>query len=235
MPEENNRIITDHLSDYLMVSEESGLINLKNEGISKKKIFFVGNIMIESLLMTKEKWSKIKLEGKLEKFIDDKTILVTFHRPENVDDKKKLSKVVKILKDLSKDYKIVFPVHPRTIANLKIFGLSKDMENNHGVYLTEPMGYFEFLKILSLSKMVITDSGGVQEESTFLRIPCITIRNNTERPVTVTKGTNVLFKLDERNFTAKVEQHVISISKGNFRKIKYWDNLVSKRIADVIR
>ena len=109
------------------------------------------------------------------------------------------------------------------------------MENNPGVYLTEPMGYFEFLKILSLSKMVITDSGGVQEESTFLRIPCITIRNNTERPVTVIKGTNVLFKLDENNFTAKVEQHVISISKGNFRKIKYWDNLVSKRIADVIR
>jgi UDP-N-acetylglucosamine 2-epimerase (non-hydrolysing) len=230
MPEEINRLLTDSIADFLFVTEKSGLINLRNEGIPDDKIFFTGNVMIDSLvrhLPLAEKLSFYK-KYKLEK---NKYVLVTLHRPGNVDTKEGLEALLKLLNTLSDKRKILFPVHPRTKLNMKIFGLDNLVGKN--IIITEPVGYLDFLSLIKDSELIITDSGGIQEESTYLGIQCITVRNNTERPVTVDVGTNQCIGTD----MIKVEEAALRILNGQIKKgiiPELWDGKAAERITEII-
>lgn len=234
MPEEINRILTDHVSDYLMVSEQSGLDNLKREGFQAEKIFYVGNIMIESLIKTQSKWKQIVLPPDVEKFLLQSPAIATFHRPENVDHLTHLNEVVKILKELTIEMPVIFPIHPRTKSQLiKQNLLNKLIHPN--ILITDPLGYFEFIQIISRSRVVVTDSGGVQEETTYLNIPCVTFRKNTERPVTLEMGTNKLLQLHESDRINKILNHLSLLnSEPQLKKVPLWDDHVSNRIMDSI-
>lgn len=234
MPEELNRVITDHISDLLMVSEPSGLTNLKNEGIPEDKVHFVGNIMIESLIRTRNRWGNLKLSEQLETAIKSPFATATFHRPENVDTRENLEKLLEIIQGISENYKVIFPIHPRTRQRISQFGLEEVLKNKNLVTI-EPLGYFEFLKLISASAFVITDSGGIQEETTYLNIPCITIRKNTERPVTITEGTNRLAGLYDQGLRKVVESHIHEVHKHRKISIALWDDQVSERISGVIK
>jgi len=233
MPEEINRMITDHITDYLMVSEKSGIENLKKEGICDDKVFFVGNIMIESLLMTKEKWGNIEHNDVISNFIRDKYAIATFHRHENVDTVEDLNKIIAILREVSKRIRIVLPLHPRTYKNLQKFNLLEEI-NSENILITQPLDYFRFINLVSNSKVVLTDSGGIQEETSYLNIPCVTFRKNTERPITIELGTNILMSVDEKNTLDKVLKHVLDINEKKYEVIPLWDNQVSERIEKVI-
>lgn len=235
MPEEVNRVITDHVSNYLMVSEPSGVINLQNEGFEGDKIIFVGNIMIECLLNSKHHWEAITLTSDLDTFYQQKPIVATFHRPENVDERKNLEHIVDILFTLSFTQPVVFPIHPRTKSRMMQFGLLKQFENNKNILISEPLGYFEFLKLVSNAKLVITDSGGIQEETSYLNIPCVTFRKNTERPITITIGTNLLLDISEVDYNALIYQHIKKINSRTPLSIPLWDNNVSHRIVEFIK
>jgi len=230
MPEEINRLLTDSISDYLFVTEESGLINLKNEGISDKKIFFVGNVMIDSLIqfLPKAEKSSILKEYSL---LPKDYILVTLHRPSNVDSKDFLKELMSLFKSLSVNKKIIFPVHPRTKKNLEESGYSSNFHKN--VILTEPIGYIDFLSLTKNAELIITDSGGIQEESTYLGVQCITVRNNTERPITVKVGTNQLIGTDLKN----VENAAKEILSGNIKNgniPELWDGKAAERITEIL-
>jgi len=235
MPEENNRIITDHISDFLMVSENSGLENLKKEGINDEKVFFVGNIMIECLLMTKKKWENIILDNNIIDFMNNqKVVVATFHRPENVDKKKDLTKIVNIITTVASKKKVILPLHPRTRNSLEKHDLLYHLKQKN-ILLTEPKNYFSFLHLVSKSDFVITDSGGIQEETSFLKIPCITFRKNTERPVTIDLGTNILLDINEQFVLKKIESHINSIPSKIKEEIPLWDINVSNRIVEIIK
>jgi UDP-N-acetylglucosamine 2-epimerase (non-hydrolysing) len=191
MPEEINRIVTDSIADYLWTPSRDGNENLIKEGVSQDRIFFVGNIMIDSLEMLRP-----KIEG-LDKFkefgFDTKSYgVVTLHRPSNVDNPPVLEKLCRVLSEISASLPLIFPVHPRTRASLETAGLMAMLEKAGGMTLTEPLGYADFMNLVMSSRVLITDSGGIQEETTYLGIPCLTLRENTERPVTITQGTNRL-------------------------------------------
>lgn len=231
MPEEINRMRTDKISDFLFTTEESGNQNLANEGIDQKKIFFVGNVMIDSLLSHKERAAKSKILEKLKLTKNDYAVL-TLHRPSNVDSKESLKYVLDILNEIQKNIKIAFPAHPRTIKNLENFDLLKYAESQKNLILTKPLGYLDFLCLMINSKFVLTDSGGIQEETTVLGVPCITMRNNTERPVTSEQGTNILVSTDK----AKILEAVNTLKEASFKaKIPpLWDGKAAKRIVQVI-
>ena len=235
MPEEINRIITDHISDYLMVSEPSGIINLKKEGIADDKVLLVGNIMIECLLRTKEHWQNIKLRDEINNFYLQKPVVATFHRPENVDVPDNLKRIVDVLKTFSKDQPVIFPIHPRTKAKLEENDLYLSLKSDENILLTDPLSYFEFLKLISNASLVITDSGGVQEETSFLNIPCVTFRKNTERPVTVEVGTNMMMSIWDNDFFEKISQHLQLQNHRNNVEIPLWDIEVSKRVVNFIK
>jgi len=228
MPEEINRIVTDVIADYLFVSEKSGLVNLQKEGIAKEKIFFVGNIMIDSLVyfLSQMEESNILKELKIEK---NDYILVTFHRPRNVDIKVYLAKLVKFLNNIAEKKKVVFPIHPRTKKNMKKFGFTF----NDNVISIEPAGYIDFLTLLKNALLVITDSGGIQEETTYLGVQCITVRDNTERPSTVEIGTNQLIGTD-LNKVEIAANEILSgkVKEGNIPEL--WDGKTAGRIVDII-
>lgn len=235
MPEEINRIITDHISDYLMVSELSGIINLKREGIADDKVLLVGNIMIECLLLTKKHWQNIQLNDEINRFYMQKPLVATFHRPENVDIPDNLKRIVEILKTFSRDQPVIFPIHPRTKAKLEENNLYSALKSDENILLTEPLSYFEFLKLISNARLVITDSGGVQEETSFLNILCVTFRKNTERPVTIQLGTNILMDIWDTDYFSKMLQHLQFQNNRNIVEIPLWDMEVSKRIVDYIK
>lgn len=230
MPEEINRLLTDAISDLLFVTEKSGLQNLANEGIQKKKIFFVGNVMIDSLKKFIPKTSSSKLIEEL-KLSSKKFVLVTLHRPSNVDDPKQSEKLVDLLNNIASIRKIVFPIHPRTKKNWIDFGFFNKL--NHNILTTEPIGYLDFISLINNAELIITDSGGIQEESTFLGVQCITLRNSTERPVTVEVGTNQLLgnDLEKAKFTA-FEILNGKIKQGNIPEL--WDGKASERITEII-
>ena len=232
MPEELNRIVTDHLSDFLFVSEESGLDNLRNEGIDPAKVFFVGNIMIDSLIANLSRADESDI---LEKVAarSGRFGLVTLHRPSNVDSKERLSKLVNLLKNISLNYSLIFPLHPRTRNNLKKYSLFDKLKSLENIQILEPQGYFEFLKLMKESSFVITDSGGVQEETSYLNVPCITIRDNTERPVTCTLGTNSLIPFDQIDTVERVLTEKLSNKRSDV-KIPKWDGKTAERIAQII-
>jgi UDP-N-acetylglucosamine 2-epimerase (non-hydrolysing) len=234
MPEEVNRVITDHISDYLMVSEPSGIKNLQREGFPDNKVRLVGNIMIECLLRTKKHWEAIELNKEIQQFYDRKPIVATFHRPENVDNPATLQRIIDILRNFSVRQPIVFPVHPRTKARFIENSLFETLKNDSEILITEPLSYFEFLKLVSNASLVITDSGGVQEETSFLNIPCVTFRKNTERPITVELGTNIMMSITDEEYPGKIQQHINCIQNRPAVEIPLWDEDVSKRILDTI-
>ena len=230
MPEEINRIITDQLADMLFTPSLDANEHLLHEGISEDKIYFVGNVMIDTLVRllpkAEERWQR----GVLGLEVQEKPYcLVTLHRPSNVDDPTMLDSIFKTLLDLSTLITIIFPVHPRTRERLK--GIVGDPSAD--MHLIEPVGYLDFLALQQHATLVITDSGGIQEETTFLQVPCLTVRNNTERPITVTCGTNIIVGQDME----RLKRETIRILEGNFKQSSIpplWDGTTGQRIAEII-
>jgi UDP-N-acetylglucosamine 2-epimerase (non-hydrolysing) len=237
MPEEINRILTDSISDLLFCTEESGVQNLIKEGVSPGKIHFVGHVMIDTLLnnIRRAKKSTIIEDLKKENKLKQKDyVLLTLHRPSNVDNLEALDNIVKSLEFIAKDKEIIFPIHPRTRKMMKSFNLLNRVESIVNLQLIEPVGYLDFIKLMSESSLVLTDSGGIQEETTALRIPCITLRENTERPITVTLGSNQLVgsnpeKLKQAYSITKQK------TKDDYSIPPLWDGKASKRIVNIIK
>lgn len=232
MPEEINRLLTDEITDFFFVTEQSGMDNLLKEGKKDSQLFFVGNTMIDTMVAFEEKIndSLISKELGLEK---DKFVLMTIHRPATVDSKTELEKLISLIELIAGRYKIVFPVHPRTISNLRKFELYDRFNTIDNLKISEPLDYFAFQKLIADCKFILTDSGGIQEESTFRQKPCITLRPNTERPSTVDIGTNTLLPFDLSLITAAVE----SIENGTYKKGKIplmWDGSSSSRIVKIL-
>ena len=231
MPEEINRILTDHISDFLFTSERSADNNLRKEGIVKERIYFVGNIMIDSLIMNIEKAKKLYTHKKFN-LKKGCYALITLHRPSNVDIKIKLLKLIEIIEFICSNTKAIFPMHPRTMKNFIKFSLLKNLENNN-LIITEPLGYLEFLELLINSKFILTDSGGIQEEASYLDIPVLTLRKETERPITEEQGSNIV--VGDNKYM--ILYHVKNILNGKFikaKKIKYWDGKTSQRIVKTL-
>lgn len=233
MPEEVNRIVTDVLSDLLFTTSAEAETNLVREGIDPKKIRFVGNVMIDSLLKHREaarRDSTALADFGLEA---GRYVLVTLHRPSNVDEPGQLKGLLGALGRLSEERKVLFPVHPRTRKNIGAFGLDAVVASHPGIQLTDPIGYLDFLRLLDDSELVLTDSGGIQEETTVLGVPCLTVRPNTERPVTITEGTNILVGTDP----ARIEEEGLKVLSGETksgRAPELWDGRSAGRIADAL-
>lgn len=252
MPEEINRVLTDAVSDYLFTHCPEADENLIREGIPKEKIYLVGNVMVDSLLYNKEKAKKSDILAKLG-LMNNPSIthnsslitnyaLLTLHRPSNVDFKDSLAEIVSALVKISRHIPIVFPAHPRTIKNLKKFNLlrffkqvniNKKERIDRGVYLLHPLGYLDFLNLEMHTKFVITDSGGIQEETTALNIPCLTLRNTTERPITLTQGTNTLV-WNEKDKIIEEAIRILENGGKNESCRAFWDGKAAKRIVEII-
>jgi len=231
MPEEINRILTDSISDFLFVTEQSGIDNLKKEGIPEEKIFFVGNVMIDCLINNLEKIKSLETAKKIG--LKNKEFgIITLHRPSNVDNSDTLSSILDSIEKIQESIPLVWPIHPRTKNSIKKFNLNQKVDKLQNVKLTEPLGYLEFISLVMNSKMVLTDSGGIQEETTFLHVPCITLRENTERPVTVSHGTNILVGTNkEKLFNAF--NKIQNINK-KMSLPPLWDGKASERIVKII-
>lgn len=241
MPEEINRLVTDAISDYFFTTSVDADENLINEGIPHDRIFMVGNLMIDSLMVNLKKAESVE---RLVKTIDsvqevqvDKTVpsggygIMTFHRPSNVDDPETLAKLVQVWGTVSQKIPLVFPIHPRTVKNLKTFGLFDILQSYKNIFLTEPVGYLEFIHFIKHASFALTDSGGIQEETTALNIPCLTIRPTTERPVTIWEGSNKLIKVQD----IESEINLILNGKGKSGNVpKYWDGHSAERIVKIL-
>jgi UDP-N-acetylglucosamine 2-epimerase (non-hydrolysing) len=233
MPEEINRVLTDRVSDLLFVTEQSGVDNLKNEGINSDRVHFVGNVMIDTLMANREKAEKSDILQRLK--LDEKGYaVVTLHRPSNVDNMERLGEIVTAFEEISKEVKIVFPIHPRTQNNVKGDDLERRILGMENLILLEPVGYLDFLCLTSKACLVMTDSGGIQEETTILGVPCMTLRENTERPVTVTEGTNRLVRLTSDEILRNYREIMDNLDSFGARVPKYWDGRAAGRIADVL-
>jgi len=229
MPEEINRLMTDQISDLLFTPSRDGDENLLREGIPSGKIRFVGNVMIDTLVkMLPKALSQASLDEA--KFKPGAYVLVTLHRPSNVDDPAVLSEILQALAEISRKQPVVFPVHPRTRERIKDSGIQLP---NTSLHLIEPLGYLGFLSAMKRAALVLTDSGGVQEETTYLGIPCLTARPNTERPITITSGTNRLVASNCRHILEAVEN---SLSEATRTAVKpeLWDGRASERIVNVL-
>jgi UDP-N-acetylglucosamine 2-epimerase (non-hydrolysing) len=231
MPEEINRVVTDALSSYHFTTCRDAEDNLRKEGISRKKIFFVGNVMIDTLLRLKKKSERSLVLNKMGLKKKEFAVL-TLHRPGNVDEIGKLEKIISIVEDISKKIPVVFPAHPRTAKKMKSSaGLALATKN---IIIIPPLGYLDFIKLVDNSKLVVTDSGGIQEETTALGVPCLTLRENTERPVTVREGTNILCGISGK----KIMKEVNVILAGRYKKGRMpelWDGKAAERIIGVLK
>ncbi len=289
MPEELNRLLTDSVANYLFVTEESGLTHLKNEGVPDEKVFFSGNVMIDSLVRYQEKAKNSTILADLglspsasglqtpasrlqtpasglqtpasglqtpasglqtsasglqthasglqtlaSGLQTSDYIVMTMHRPANVDTEKGLNSILELMELSAQKTNIVFPIHPRTRAHMDKFGLTKRMEAVPNLILTEPLGYLEFIQLMSHAKAILTDSGGIQEETTYLGIPCLTFRDSTERPVTVSLGTNqLLADLDPQKTYQALEKILAGeVKKGSIPPL--WDGHAAERIAHTL-
>lgn len=232
MPEELNRKVTDAISDILFTPSKDGDENLIYEGVDRKKIHFVGNIMIDSLVSILKRIDQSYEDKVFEKFgVQRKNfVLVTLHRPSNVDDKSDLWQIMNFLNNLSLRIPVIFPVHPRTKKMINEFDTSF---NTNGTFkIVEPLRYKEFIAVEKYPKFVLTDSGGIQEETTYLNVPCLTLRPNTERPITITQGTNELVSMGD------VEERIELILSGNWKEggmPELWDGKTAKRIVDFLK
>jgi UDP-N-acetylglucosamine 2-epimerase (non-hydrolysing) len=233
MPEEINRIVTDSISDLLFVTEQSGIDNLTNEGINSDKIHLVGNVMIDTLLANREKSQGSAILGQL-RLVKKKYAVVTLHRPSNVDNPGSFEKILAAFESMQKEIKLVFPVHPRTRNNLEGTYLHDYVKRMQNLILLEPVGYLDFLKLMSHAALVITDSGGIQEETTILGIPCMTLRDNTERPVTIEEGTNQLVKSETENIISAYRELKAKDFNVSGCVPRYWDGKAAERIVEII-
>jgi UDP-N-acetylglucosamine 2-epimerase (non-hydrolysing) len=223
MPEEINRLVTDQLADLLFTPSEDGDENLRREGIVTEKIFRVGNVMIDSLVRLLPAAKATRTAG-----LPDRYALVTLHRPANVDDSVRLKGILESLLEVNRDLAVVFPAHPRTRKRIEDFGL-----NAGQLRLLDPLPYVDFLGLQSRATVVITDSGGIQEETTYLGVPCLTVRENTERPITVSMGTNVLVGRDREKLRAELSRVLAGkAKKGSVPPL--WDGHAGDRIADIL-
>jgi UDP-N-acetylglucosamine 2-epimerase (non-hydrolysing) len=233
MPEEVNRVLTDCISDVLFVTEPSGVANLKNEGVNSDNVHLVGNVMIDTLLSNRAKAEQSTILETMG-LAPKQYAVITLHRPSNVDDLANLEKIIAAFEVIQKDLKLVFPIHPRTRNNMKGTDLQRRVEAMENLILLEPVGYLDFLKLTAHAALVMTDSGGIQEETTILGVPCMTLRKNTERPVTVTEGTNQLVKLNTEDILAAYHE----LRTTNFSvagKIPhFWDGKAAQRIAEIL-
>jgi UDP-N-acetylglucosamine 2-epimerase (non-hydrolysing) len=257
MPEEQNRILTDHLADILFVTEPSGIKNLRREGIPSSRIHFVGNTMIDSLLANKAKAAASNVLDQLKLRVASTGngkiphvapyALLTLHRPANVDNREAFTRILDGLAPLAAKMPIIFPAHPRTAKRVEEFGLgarintrdaiaSSSIENafsvRPGIRMTPPSGYLDFHCLMQFAKLVVTDSGGIQEETTCLGVPCVTVRENTERPVTVSSGTNVLAGVKPAGIKKAIQKQLIG--KRTRKMPAKWDGQSAKRIVQII-
>jgi UDP-N-acetylglucosamine 2-epimerase (non-hydrolysing) len=233
------------VADYLFVTEESGMQHLKNEGVADERVFFAGNVMIDSLVRYQEKaktttiledlglsTSDYRLATAAERQLaTDNYIVMTMHRPANVDTEKGLQSILELIELSGKDTKIIFPIHPRTRAHMEKFGLADRLDQAKNLIMTEPLGYLEFIQLMSNATAILTDSGGIQEETTYLGVPCLTFRDSTERPITVTLGTNQLLSdLDPKKTYAALQEILAGkVKKGSIPPL--WDGKAAERIA----
>jgi UDP-N-acetylglucosamine 2-epimerase (non-hydrolysing) len=232
MPEEINRLLTDAISDLLFCSEPAGVENLRREGISPDKIFLVGNVMIDTLLKFRKKAEESTILQTLG-LIPHRYAVLTLHRPSNVDDPEALTRLLDALKVIARELPIVFPVHPRTHKNLSNMGLMNRLADLGNLRLIEPIGYLEFLKLMAWAVVVLTDSGGIQEETTILKVPCLTLRPNTERPITTEVGTSRVVGTDPDGIIAGWRD----IQGGRWPRGKIpekWDGKAAQRIVQVM-
>lgn len=233
MPEEVNRILTDRISGLCLVTEPSGRANLLKEGTPDGSIVMVGNTMIDTLVAFEAEIARSPVMQELGLAAEGHA-LITMHRPDNVDHEEPLNRLVALIALVAARRQVVFPVHPRTARNLERFGLIGRLKALPGVVLCEPLGYFGFQRLIATSAFVITDSGGIQEETTFRRIPCLTLRPSTERPVTITEGTNELITFDLDALAAALER----IEGGTFKKGRIpslWDGHATERVVEAIK
>ena len=232
MPEEINRILTDSISDLLLTPSLDGNENLQNEGVSNTRVEFVGNIMIDSLYDALERVREMDINPAKALNLERYSV-VTLHRPSNVDSEEMVNQLVEHLVEISKKIAVVFPMHPRTRNNLRKFGKLSILEAEPSIFVLDPLGYLEFVSLVGGSTLVITDSGGLQEETTSLSIPCLTLRENTERPITITEGTNKLIT-DLSILQSSIDEALTSESIQNKQKPKYWDGRTAERIVNAI-
>ncbi len=244
MPEEINRTLTDHLADLLFVTEQSGLGNLRQEGIPDRKIHFVGNTMIDSLLAFKHKADQSPILDNLGLRGGNSSrhgstngaaryALLTLHRPSNVDQRESFLNILEGLEDLANACPIIFPAHPRTQKRIAEFGFERFFDIEKGrIRLVDPLGYLDFMCLMGHAAVVVTDSGGIQEETTCLGIPCVTVRENTERPITVQVGTNILAGTSKEGIRRATRQQLQSRTQGTIPEA--WDGKSAQRILEVI-
>ena len=232
MPEEINRLVTDALSDYLFTTCEDANENLRREGVPEDKIFFVGNVMIDSLLANVERAQRSDVLTKLD-LQEGNYAVLTLHRPSNVDCPPTFARILEALKEVQREITIVFPAHPRTQARIRELGFAPWVGSMSNLMLLDPLGYLDFLKLMSGSKFVMTDSGGMQEETTVLGVPCLTLRENTERPITVTQGTNTIVGTDPDRIVAE-SLTIINRGGKKGRVPELWDGRAAKRIVRIL-
>jgi len=238
MPEEINRVLTDQISEWLFTTERKARDNLVREGIDEHKIHFVGNVMIDTLLERRS--HAIPPAETLKSAMDPNEFLeaphgfgvLTLHRPSNVDDPQTLRRLLAVLRGISERVPLVFPVHPRTMSRIKAAGVEKLLADSR-ILCLPPLGYLEMLGLMSTARLVLTDSGGMQEETTALGVPCLTLRENTERPVTVEEGTNTIVGTDAQRIEQGVADIITTGGKSG-RVPELWDGLAARRIADVL-
>ena len=230
MPEEYNRLLTDHIADLLFTTERSANENLRREGVPEEKIHFVGNVMIDTLVQllpkAAERWNVLRSTFNVQRYV-----LVTLHRPSNVDKPETLREILLALNDIAQEVPVIFPAHPRTCQHIAEFGLGNLQLATCNLQLIEPLGYLDFLALMRHAALVITDSGGIQEETTYLGIPCLTARPNTERPVTIEMGTNRLVPSERQALvdTAFAVLNDHRLSPHNCPDL--WDGRAAQRIC----
>lgn len=228
MPEELNRLLTDQLADFCLTPSRDGDANLLREGIPPERIFFVGNIMIDSLLVAMKQAKELSLAKNLG-LARGKYVLATFHRPSNVDDRTQLEEILGALRAISINHPVVFPMHPRTKERISAFGLQTG-----SICVLDPVGYMESLHLQDGAALVVTDSGGLQEETTVLGVPCLTLRDSTERPVTVTEGTNEIIPVRTTQRILEAFERGIAKSRSP-RRPEGWDGRTAERIVQVFK
>jgi UDP-N-acetylglucosamine 2-epimerase (non-hydrolysing) len=232
MPEEHNRLVTDVLADYYFITEESGYKNLVADGHDENRLFMVGNTMIDTLAAFDgdiRKSAALRTYG-LE---EGSYVLMTMHRPSNVDSKEGCQKIIELIKFISQYKKVVFPIHPRALKNFEKFDLSNELNALNDLILLEPLDYLAFQQLVLFSSLVVTDSGGIQEETTYRQIPCLTLRPNTERPITISMGSNTLLDFD----LDLIKKEIELIQNSNYKQGEIpplWDGNATKRIVDII-
>jgi|SRR5579859_992002 len=231
MPEEINRVVTDVLSDYCFTPSADAGENLQREGVAKEKIFFVGNVMIDTLLKLRDESFKSDIREQLK--IDSEYGYVTLHRPSNVDSKTVLAEILTALETIQEQLPLVFPVHPRTQARLEEFGYWDRVVKWPNMKVAKPLGYLDSLCLMAGAKVVLTDSGGIQEETTVLGIPCLTLRENTDRPVTVTEGTSTIVGTSSARIIAEARKTIEGHRKNGCIP-KYWDGKAASRIINCL-